>query len=281
MKNVHMLVATDFSSTWIDRLPDLAKFLAMLNCTVSMVHVLTSPFKLWLEADSLELQAQERLEHWLRLMREQGITTDQALIRTGNAAEEIILAAQELAADSIMIAADAKRSFLGSTAEAVVRNAHCSVWVVHTPHATTLQHIVCACDMSRASAKALQHAYYLAEQSQARLDALYCLELPDTNTLGMSKSQAEETYRSHKTRISQEFEQFIAATLGMSTLASHINVHVMWGKPSNTILTFAGDAHVDVIVLGAKGKSNLQILTLGSTAHNILRSSRCSLYIVR
>lgn len=291
MRNKHILLATDFSDAWADRLPEIAQLFTAMQSTVSVIHVLTSPFKVWLQAETLELAAQERLEHWLALMREHNIHTGKALVRSGNAAEEIIAVARALHIDVIMIAADAKRTLLGSTAEAVVRSAEASVWVYHTQHFRGLRHIVCACDMSAASAKALQKATSLAEEYRAQLDVLYCLELPDTNTLGMSKEQAEETYRQHKAELRREFDNFVRIsleqTLPEQSTPEHkqngltMTLHVVWGKPSATIVEFARDAHADVIVLGAKGKSNLQILTLGSTAHNILRTARNSLLIVR
>jgi len=286
MRNKHILLATDFSDAWADRLPEIAQLFTAMQSTVSVIHVLTSPFKVWLQAETLELAAQERLEHWLALMRKHNIQTGKALVRSGNAAEEIITAARELHIDVIMIAADAKRTLLGSTAEAVVRSAEASVWVYHTQHFRGLRHIVCACDTSAASAKALQKAASLAEEYRAQLDVLYCLELPDTNTLGMSKEQAEETYRQHKAELRDEFDNFVRISLEQSSpehkqTGLTMTLHVVWGKPSATIVEFARDAHADVIVLGAKGKSNLQILTLGSTAHNILRTARNSLLIVR
>jgi nucleotide-binding universal stress UspA family protein len=281
MRNKHILLATDFSDAWADRLPEISTLFRTLGSTVSVVHVITSAFQLWLRSDALELQIKERLAHWLTLMQEQGITTQDHIVRTGNAAEEILAAAANIHCDIIMIAADPKRTFLGSTAEAVVRTAPQSVWVYHAEHFTKLQKIVCACDMSDESAKALQKAYSLAQEYSASLDVLYCLEVPNENTLGVSRSEAERRYEEYKVESRARFEAFVRTVFDSATLPAFVHLHLVWGKPSAMIVHHASDCQADLIVLGAKGKSNLQVLTLGSTAHNILRTARNSLFIVR
>jgi nucleotide-binding universal stress UspA family protein len=281
MRNKHILLATDFSDAWADRLPEISTMFRTLGSTVSVVHVITSAFQLWLQSDTLELQIKERLAHWLALMQEQGIATQDHIVRTGNAAEEILATAAKIQCDIIMIAADPKRTFLGSTAEAVVRTAPQSVWVYHTEHFSGFQHIVCACDMSDESAKALQKAYALTQEYSASLDVLYCLEVPNENILGVSRSEAERRYEEYKADSRTRFEAFVRTVLDSATLPAFVHLHLVWGKPSAMIVHHASDCQADLIVLGAKGKSNLQVLTLGSTAHNILRTARNSLFIVR
>jgi nucleotide-binding universal stress UspA family protein len=283
MVSNHILIATDFSDEWAERLPETIMFLKTLGATVSIAHVITSGFKLWLKSGQVEAEASQRLEHWLALMREQGVKTGGAFVRSGNAAEEILAVAEQQRADAVMIAADEKRTILGSTAESIVRAAKQSVWVYHTDKKFAgIRRVACACDLSEPSAKALRKAANLAAECGAKLDVLYCINLPDANTLGMSAAEERELYERYKKERGAEFSAFISSTLAdYSLLQSGLAQHILWGKPAQAVATFVGDAQADVLVLGAKGKSNLQILTLGSTAHSILRQSPCSLFITR
>ena len=57
--------------------------------------------------------------------------------------------------------------------------------------------------------------------------------------------------------------------------------HFTPGIPANVVLDRAEDFDHDLIVVGAKGRSLLHHVLIGSTAEKILRYAPCSLLVVR
>jgi len=112
----------------------------------------------------------------------------------------------------------------------------------------------------------------------SRKEVIHCIELPEVNTLGMSPEEVENLHTHCKNTCQQDFENFIA---GVGLPTTDYSCKVLWGKPSEVILTYIADSHVDMVVMGATGKSKLQMLTIGSTTRNILRDVTCSVAVIR
>lgn len=53
------------------------------------------------------------------------------------------------------------------------------------------------------------------------------------------------------------------------------------GQPPETIVRFAQDNHVDLIVMGTHGRSGLQRMLLGSVAEHVLRLAQCPVLTVK
>ena len=69
------------------------------------------------------------------MVRRSGVSNPEAyIVKIGSPVEQIVKAAREIQADLIVIGTRGrtglKHAFIGSTAEGVVRQAHCPVWVV-------------------------------------------------------------------------------------------------------------------------------------------------------
>jgi len=52
-------------------------------------------------------------------------------------------------------------------------------------------------------------------------------------------------------------------------------------SPADNIITFAGDNNIDLIVVGHRGKANLEKFLLGSVASRVISHANCSVLIVK
>ncbi len=53
------------------------------------------------------------------------------------------------------------------------------------------------------------------------------------------------------------------------------------GDPATEIVRYAGDANMDLIVLGTHGRTGVERLQMGSVAEQVLRGAPCSVLIVK
>jgi nucleotide-binding universal stress UspA family protein len=82
----------------------------------------------------LDREAKELLEAQLERMRDAGESVVGAHLRSGRADEEIILLAEEIDADLVVMGSrglgGVRRALVGSVSDSVVRHAHCPVLIV-------------------------------------------------------------------------------------------------------------------------------------------------------
>lgn len=57
--------------------------------------------------------------------------------------------------------------------------------------------------------------------------------------------------------------------------------HVSVGMPAEAIAQYAGEQHVDQIVMGRQGQGGLQALLLGSVVHKLLHLAACPVLLVK
>ena len=63
--------------------------------------------------------------------------------------------------------------------------------------------------------------------------------------------------------------------------AKNIETTLPSGRPAQAILDYASAHHVDLIVMGSRGRSNLEGLLLGSVSHKVSHLAPCSCATVR
>jgi len=61
----------------------------------------------------------------------------------------------------------------------------------------------------------------------------------------------------------------------------NIKTHVKEGKPARTIVDFAGNNDVDLIVMGSRGVGEVESFLLGSVSQKVSTLARCTCVIVR
>jgi nucleotide-binding universal stress UspA family protein len=215
-------------------------------------------------------------------------------IAEGEPAAVIVAAADEIAADLIVLGTHGRSGFerwvLGSITEKVLRKARCPVLTVPTrarnaaAEIVAFGHIVCAVDFSDCSMHGLDYAIALAEEARAALSVIHVIELPpdiprelhETVMLGPRNRHeyialAEEEGRA---RLTDAVHDQVRAGLTVDTVLGA-------GKPYREILRVAAEHHADLIVVGVHGRGAIDRMFFGSTTQHLVRQATCPVLTIR
>lgn len=196
-------------------------------------------------------------------------------------AELLTRLAAEHAAGLIVVGASGmgavKRWLVGSTADKLVRGAEQAVLVVkaHRP----IRRILCAVDLSPASARALRSAQWLAERFDAKLHTLNVVEVPRDLEYDLYGSFWTEDYRNKLIeREERAYHSFLTETVGTGNA---IDRHTAIGVADDAICQSAADLEADLLVLGSHGRHGLSAVVAGNTANRVLHRLPCSLLTIK
>jgi len=205
-----------------------------------------------------------------------------------HAAHEAILErVREVGADLVVVGAHRRRdpgaSFLGTTADRVVRSSDAPCLVVRAPLALPVRRVVVPFDLSEPSRDALDLAVawagglgaYDPEAGipETELDVVHVI--PDVFfPSGLSFDRAVVGPRLHDA---------VEAALSRSALATGLPVReeVVWGSPTaEVIVRYAREMEADVLVLATHGHGALKRALIGSVAQGVARSAPCPVALV-
>jgi nucleotide-binding universal stress UspA family protein len=133
-----------------------------------------------------------------------------------------------------------------------------------------IQKILYPTDFSSYSNQAYFHAVTLAESHEASLTILYVYSRQTAAPVALPRGTDERTYWR------EQLEQ-------IRPVNPHIPIHHVFleGDPAEEITRFAGDAAIDVIVMGTHGRTGLERLLMGSVAEKVMREANCSVLVVK
>ncbi len=133
-------------------------------------------------------------------------------------------------------------------------------------------------DFSEPSDAALDYARALAEKFGASLHLLHIIEPhtsgPFSNELYIGPSMYEVQVKEAQSKLAVRVPPADRARYGATT-------EVMTGMSADTIVAFAGDQSVDLIVMGTHGRTGLAHLLMGSVAEHVVRTAPCPVLTVR
>ncbi|MDD3621793.1 MAG: universal stress protein, partial [Methanofollis sp.] len=123
----------------------------------------------------------------------------------------------------------------------------------------------------------LETAMHEAEVWDADLHLVYVVEtsmfssIPMDNTweiiYSLLETEGKEVFEKARTRAEQE--------------ELPIETHLRDGHAGSEILTLADEVGSDLIIIGSRGKSNIDRLLLGSVSEHVVRNSSCTTMVVR
>ena len=206
-------------------------------------------------------------------------------IARGKPFSEILKAAAAVKARAVMMGGQGhgglKEKFLGRTAQRVVREAPCPVYIVKEPYSASVpKRILCAVDYSEPSKKALEQAAALAKQSGAALSLLHVVENPYVPYLQKVAVEIhdEKVLRQLREDMQGELRKFEKSVLGGTPAGHHLAV---FGNAAETVAQHAKILNAGTIVLGTHGHSPLGRAVLGSVAEGVLLHSAVDVLVVR
>jgi nucleotide-binding universal stress UspA family protein len=227
------------------------------------------------------------LEPFLAPARQAGVPV-RVVLASGEAAHEIVAAAETSAADLIVMGTHGRSGFerwaLGSTAESVLRNATCSVLTVAgdrgEPDTSSPGGgpVVCALELHDSSTATLQTALSVAAMTGRMVKLVHVL--PDLSHYKAAALCAGIAWEGLRQDLEKDARQRLAAAAA-SDGGRVADTIVASGKPYREILRIAGECDAALIVMGIHGRAPLHRSFFGSSAEHVVREAACPVLAVR
>jgi nucleotide-binding universal stress UspA family protein len=292
LKPRHVLAVTDFSNTSNEALRQAHGYARMAAARLTVLHVVPDilPSSPLIPDGStqgiqtmvdLETRALEGLS--VRVEEITGRSRDEVdvAVRAGKADVEAVRFAEENDVDIVFAGATGRtglnRLLLGSTAERIVRHAHCSVLVARDSPAAG--HVLAATDLSNPALAAVERARLEASWRNATLDLLHVM---DFSALGWTAAAVPFGGTAYDVPPEQlaEMRALAAETLrGLGGPGAAVHVEV--GSPKQNIVWLSESLPAGLVVVGTHGRTGLARLALGSVAEAVVRAAPCSVLVVR
>jgi len=143
-----------------------------------------------------------------------------------------------------------------------------------------LKKILYPTDFSEASLEALKYAISLARNCHAKLILMHVVnEKIFSEGLSLARVSAPEA-------LGQELASEAGRQIKMLIPAGErqgldVEIIILNGMPFLEIINYARDNGVDMIVIGAQGRSGMEQFIFGSTAEKVVRKAHCPVLSVK
>lgn len=280
-----ILLATDLSHR-CDRALDRAVELARRwDVDLVIVHALERPSDLttpnpsleapaWLAPGDRPLKVERRLRRDLPLL---DVRTS-IVVQESRPVDLVLETAGENGADLIVTGVARDRSFekllLGGTVDALIRDAPNPLLVVKDRARRPYRKVVVPVDFTDASLYALQAVAVLFPE--AELAVFHGADAPYAGL--MDSTRYRDDMREGATA---DCRAFLARSGLPDDLRDRARVIVDVGPPDQLLAAYIEEADSDLVVVGAKGRSRLFDVVIGSTARAILSAAPCDVLVVR
>ena len=207
----------------------------------------------------------------------------EVVIGSGSPHAALVHLADERGATLLVVGASSRESFdrvlFGSTAEQVVRYAHCPVLVARKSPADGI--VLAATDFSDPATTAVAAAAEEANRRAVPLRLVHSLYEPSTSLslLGPMVISLPEIPAAER----DELKSAAEATLRSLLAATHASgaCEVVLGAPASAIPAEAKSLGAGLVVVASRGRTGLARIALGSVAEAIARNAPCSVLAVR
>jgi nucleotide-binding universal stress UspA family protein len=278
-----ILLATDLSPR-CDRALDRAVFLAeQWQSKLIILHVIEDERTLdsgaivpsWRRPPNPLAIAQRRLIEDIG----QAAETATIVIEEGDPAEAIQRTAETRECDLIVtgIARDEPfgRFALGTTVDQLLRSSSPPVLVVKNRVRHAYRDILVATDFSEASRHSLQMAVRFFPGQKLTIFHAY-----DPPMSGFASDPASYR-RQYRTIAEKQYEDFVNALPAVDQIRTLAHPVLEFGTPDQLLRDYCRDTRVDLVVLGAQGRSALFEMFIGSVAKQIMAELPCDTLLVR
>lgn len=206
---------------------------------------------------------------------------DNLVVEDTLVASAILQCAKEIRADLIVIGTQGRtrleRLGLGSVAESVLRRSPCPVLAVPPQVPSTalsnpaaIRRVLCAVDFSPHSVNALPKALQWASKAGAAVTALHVCEISPE----LTEPPAPE-FEAYRDRVVSDARRRLAETVRELSPQVPVEQRLAVGRPAAEILRYARDHQADLIVMGVRGRSQLDLTFFGSTANRVVQRAEC------
>lgn len=199
----------------------------------------------------------------------------------------ILAYAKRIEADLVVMATHGRRgldhAFIGSIAEAVVRQSDCPVLTVRPTAERTEavpERILVPLDFSAHARTALAYARELRDGTQAELHLLHVHSMLPRFGFADAPPEPEHISDLDREALETKLRHIAAEVLGPSTPPT---THVVAGQgnPALGVLDTAERLRADLIVQASHGRSGIRRFMMGSVAEKVVQLAPCPVFTVK
>jgi nucleotide-binding universal stress UspA family protein len=283
-----VLAATDFSDDAGHAVARAALLASEQQAALELIHVLHEP---WLAAVKSLLKGSVDIEERLvgdatqalqkvaaGILQAHGLKADQRVI-VGAVVEEVLAAGSR--ADLIAVGGHGANPLrdlvLGSTAERLLGQRTKPVLVVKRPPERPYRRVLLAMDLPGSSAAALDLAMSLAPRADITILHAYSVPFEGKLSLAGVPEVDINKYRSEAARLARwQIESLIRTGAKGRT---GIVPAVAHGDATFLILNKQEELDADLIVLGCRRQSSVELFFLGSVSRHVLADAKCDVLV--
>ena len=284
-----ILVGVDFSECSRCALEQAVRLARWNNAGLRIIHAM-SPASL----NSTDQALQQTLDELRGRMREHAIArladwARQAGAPAGHSREVIhgvpldVLLTESRSQDADLLVLGVTGDSLlangaGTLATKCLRKAGTKVMLVNATHAQPFRRIVACVDFSETSREVVAQAWRIAGRDRAEVHLLHVFQ-PEWNTwTSLAELPAVSDFeRAYRAILEGNLREFAAEPLEAKPILS-----VFPGKThGHGIAEYCRNVDADLVILGAKGQTNLKYVLLGSTVERLLKEIPCSVLVAR
>ena len=269
-----ILLATDFNQS-SEYIIENAIFLAKIfQSKVTLIHVLPDNIKNEKAKILLDIAAENQLRMINSHINKKGIKTEEPIIEYGSYSDKVVLAADIINANLILIGAGEKTKKdtfqLGTTAETIIRKSNKPIWVVKKKNSLNIRKILCPVDFSEESSRALKNAIILARKIHAKLIVFSVYEKLIRASVKLNWDDINELRKSdHINDLDKFLDKYNFTDLNWSK-------EIKGGFPAVEILKAIDKHNIDLLIMGTSGKTGISKMIMGSVTEKVIREVPCS-----
>ena len=146
--------------------------------------------------------------------------------------------------------------------------------------AIEINRILAPTDFSAHSTAAVRFACQIAERLGAELHLLHVLSeiLPTGPDPILMPVMPPQFYKDNEDRAQETLDRLLEAGWGQP---AKVVTATRWGAPVESIVSYALDEAIDMIVIATHGRTGLSHVFLGSVAERIVREAPCPVLTIR
>jgi len=143
----------------------------------------------------------------------------------------------------------------------------------------SIKNILVTTDLSEASTSAMEYASWLANREKANVQLIYSVD----NIPTVAYHTVDLTYDKFKDEIlTLEHKKLLQYSNSFSSLFSqHIRVVLTEGPAAQSIVRYANDHQVDMIIMSTHGRTGIQHVLLGSVTERVVRTAKCPVLTIK
>lgn len=213
----------------------------------------------------------------------------ESVVIIGSAAREITELARKQAADLIVMGRGGGRAlrdtFLGSTAERVMRTAKLPVLAARLSPRTAYRRPAMAIDLDESASRVFSWLLRVLPPPRPRVEVIHAFDSPYESLVypSLPRDEVEERRAELQQAASVKLGDLLAKAAAEAELATKDvpwKLHVRHGSPRTVVAKAIKQGNADLLALGTHGYSGLAHAFLGSVAGDLLRDVGCDVLVV-